>query len=126
MDLLLTIATLGPLGYIPFSGTVASIASFLVLYPIRIFSFSWYIVIFVVIVIFGCRAISYALDFFKHRDPSIIVWDEVIGSACSLLFIPLGYKQFLVTMILFRIFDGSKILGISYIERMPGTWGVVL
>lgn len=126
MSWLLKIATLGPLGYMPFPGTVATIVSFLVLYPVRVFSFSLYVACTGVIFLIGYQAVKHALGFFNYKDPSVIVWDEVIGCAFSLLIIPVGFKFLFLNLAFFRFFDGVKPFGIHRLESIPGAWGVIL
>lgn len=127
MDPLLAIATLGPVGYAPFSGTLASLIAFIVLYPFaRLLPFSLYVGLVGIGLIVGYFSIKYALNFFKHRDPSIVVYDEVMGVMVLLCLIPLNFVAAFVGFWLFRVFDGSKVLGVSLFEKIKGVWGVIL
>lgn len=60
------------------------------------------------------------------KDPSKVVWDEMVGIFISLLFIPITYTNLILSLILFRIFDISKILGIRKLEDIKGGEGVML
>ena len=124
MNLILFLATLGPLGYAPFSGTVASMVAFFVLAPFRFFMADLYYVFLTLLLLVGYYVTIKALDYFKGRDPSVIVIDEVVGVAIALAFITVFLKTFLVTLLLFRFFDGSKFT-LRWAERLPGVYGVM-
>lgn len=124
MDFVLFLATLGPVGYAPFSGTVASMFAFFVLAPIRFFMGNFYYLFLSGLLVVGYYVTVKALDYFKGRDPSIIVIDEVVGVAFALAFVTVSFKTFLFTLILFRFFDGSK-LTLRWAEKLPGVYGVM-
>jgi phosphatidylglycerophosphatase A len=125
VNLPLAIATMGPIGYAPFSGTVASFFAFIFFALMRLVSSEFYYTGLAVSLFIGYYAVQYALDYFKQRDPSIIVFDEVIGSGFALAFVPLSFKAYLATFVVFRFFDGSKLLGIHIFEKISGVWGVI-
>jgi len=60
------------------------------------------------------------------KDPSKVVWDEMIGIFISLIFIPITFTNLILSLILFRFFDISKILGIRKLEDIDGGAGVML
>jgi phosphatidylglycerophosphatase A len=126
MHWLLKIATLGPVGYAPCSGTLASLLAFPILYALRLISLPLYLGVTVIGCILGYFSVAYALDFFKHRDPAIIVYDEVVGVMVLLCIVPSNFRYAFMGFVLFRIFDGSKVLGIGWFEKVKGTWGVIL
>jgi len=59
------------------------------------------------------------------KDPSKVVLDEMVGIFISLIFIPISYSTLLLSLVLFRIFDISKILGIRKLEDIKGGTGVM-
>ena len=124
MNLTLFLATLGPIGYAPFSGTVASIVSFFVLTPLRFLMGDLYYLFLIILLAVGYYVTVEALDYFKGRDPSVIVIDEVVGVAVALAFITVSLKTFVLTLLLFRFFDGSKFT-LKWAERLPGVYGVM-
>jgi len=60
------------------------------------------------------------------KDPQVVVIDEVAGQLTSLIAVPLAWKTFLVSLILFRIFDIAKPFPIRRLERLPEGTGIVL
>lgn len=124
MNPTLFLATLGPIGYAPFSGTVASIVAFFVLAPFRFLIGDFYYLFLIILVIIGYYVAVQALDYFKGRDPSVIVIDEVVGVAVALAFITVSLKTFFITLLFFRFFDGSK-LTLRWAEKLPGVYGVM-
>jgi phosphatidylglycerophosphatase A len=122
------IATLGPLGYVPAAGTMASLLTALILYILQpsLLSFSLSLP---VLLIMAYYCIAYALPFFKVPDPSCIVLDEVIGCGVTYLgltFLGLSEPLFLVAgLILFRVLDITKPFPISWAETLPGAYGVL-
>lgn len=60
------------------------------------------------------------------KDNYRVVIDEVAGMCLSLLFIPIHVKSLLAGLVLFRLFDIVKPLGIRQLEKLSGGWGVML
>ncbi len=59
------------------------------------------------------------------HDPSKIVMDETVGLWITMLFIPFHWTYLLAGLVLFRIFDIWKPLGIRSIEKLPHGFGVM-
>jgi phosphatidylglycerophosphatase A len=63
----------------------------------------------------------------KHKDPSQIVIDEVVGMAVALAGAPLEPSLVVITFLVFRFFDIFKPFPIRHIDRsIHGGWGIVL
>jgi phosphatidylglycerophosphatase A len=60
------------------------------------------------------------------EDPQFVVIDEVAGQLVTLIAVPLGWKTFLVGLILFRVFDIWKPFPIRRLERLPEGTGIVV
>ena len=62
------------------------------------------------------------------EDPSKVVVDEMVGVWIALLAVPKhgNWIYICVAFFLFRIFDIFKPLGVRYMERFKGGWGVML
>ena len=60
------------------------------------------------------------------KDPSKVVIDEAVGLWITVLFLPVNLYYLLAGLILFRIFDIWKPLGIRKMESIKGGWGVML
>lgn len=132
-------ATWGRIGFLPAPGTLASLISvFIVIFLSygsnllsavvwdKSYGLSVYNIIACVLVLFQFFIIKEALPFFTKKDPSEIVADEFAGILVTFLLIPVNYKTVLLGFCLFRYFDISKNFGISYVEKLPGAWGILL
>ena len=60
------------------------------------------------------------------RDPHAIVIDEVAGMMVGVFLLPAAGKVYLAAFLLFRLLDVTKPLGIRKLERLPGSWGILL
>jgi phosphatidylglycerophosphatase A len=132
------IVTYGPLGYLPISGTVASLVSLplvffthkaLLMFGTLSESYSViynYIGVTSLLLVLSLLVVKMALKSFNKKDPSEIVIDETVGLFFVFCFLPINYKTLLLGFCLFRLFDISKPLGIKMIEKLPGAWGIVL
>jgi len=122
------IATLGPIGYLTASGTVATLLALPCMYWLRInldrFQYGVLLMLFFIMTIV---IISCALSRFKRMDdPSEIVLDEVLGCFITFFDVPLSTASIIMGFMLFRFFDILKIGGVRYAERLVGAWGIVL
>jgi phosphatidylglycerophosphatase A len=117
------IATFGPIGYLPASGTIASIVTALLLMiiqpllPVTIL----FILFFVLVSIY---IIYRAKNNFAHSDPSQIVLDEAVG--CAIAQFGLSSTPLLIlSLLLFRFFDIFKRPLIWRLEYLHGPIGIV-
>ena len=117
-------ATFFGLGFSKFApGTVASLAACLLFYLIE--TPIWISIPAIIILFFlGIRSAN-VLEAKYEKDASCIVIDEVVGMWIAVLFIPHDWRYFLAALILFRIFDISKILFIKKAENLKGGLGVM-
>lgn len=60
------------------------------------------------------------------KDSYRVVIDEIAGMCLSLLFVPITGQTLLAGLLLFRLFDIFKPLGIRKLEKLSGGWGVML
>lgn len=60
------------------------------------------------------------------KDPQFVVIDEVVGQLIALIAVPLSWKTFLLSFILFRIFDIFKPPPVRQLESLPEGTGIVL
>jgi phosphatidylglycerophosphatase A len=60
------------------------------------------------------------------HDAGPIVIDEAVGQSISLFFVPHTPLAFVISFVLFRIFDIWKPLGAREAQRLPGGFGVVI
>ncbi len=124
-SLMVTVATLGPIGYLRGSGTWAS----LVTLPVVAFLCTTTVWLQIAVVALVACAMSLcvysALSRFEEGDPSAIVADEIVGMMVTMIGIPCSLPTILLGFVLFRLFDIFKPLGISFFEKLHG-WGGVM
>ena len=114
--LLTYIATLGPIGYMPFApgtfGTLAALVCVMVFSP----SLQSHFLLFVIITIVGSFASTAAERAFNQKDSSRIIIDEVAGFFIATLAVPHSVPLLIAAFILFRFFDILKPLMIRKLE----------
>ena len=124
--LLTYIATLGPIGYMPFApgtyGTLAALVCVMVFSP----SLQSHFLLFVIITIVGSFASTAAERAFNQKDSSRIIIDEVAGFFIATLAVPHSTPLLIAAFILFRFFDILKPLMIRKLESaLSGGVGVM-
>ena len=121
-----TIATLGPIGYLPkIPGTAGSLVGLGILFLLKENPL-WQAI--------GCLvAIGLALwsagpiaKKMGSADPHQIVIDEMAGIMVALATLPATWKVYLSGLLLFRFFDIVKPPPIRQLQRLPGSFGIVL
>ena len=60
------------------------------------------------------------------KDPRVIIIDEVAGMMVALAALPVNWKVYGAGFLLFRFLDITKPLGLRRVERLPGSWGIML
>jgi phosphatidylglycerophosphatase A len=132
------IVTLGGCGYLPASGTWASLLTVLILWPI----FQWIgpatllqTAAALISTLFFCALNlalgGWAIEHFGDKDPGKFVLDEAAGVSLTLVALPgvtaaaLAIKL-AAAFIAFRIFDITKIPPIRRLEKLPGAWGILV
>lgn len=78
----------------------------------------------VFISIIGYWAILQLKNEWNHDDSRITV-DEVVGIFITMIFIPLTVRNIVIGVVVFRIFDIWKPLGIRKIDDLHTDWGVI-
>lgn len=132
-NLLINGATLGPIGLIRGGGTFASLCTLpliilLAVYDVSFFTYLKIIVGLLFIAFFATRA---ALPVYEGRrdedaqDPGEIVIDEVLGCAIAFSGLTISLSCLIWGMIIFRLLDIHKPLGIKHLEYFNGPWGIL-
>ena len=124
---MLWLATLGPVGRLPASGTMASLVAMLMFFPIAYY-FPFQTQALIVAGVTGCGVLicSVAAKRLKQKDPSMVVWDELVGMWIALLAAPGHPLYWAVAFLLFRLFDISKLGPVGWCDkRIKGGLGIV-
>ncbi len=121
------ITTLGPIGYMPAPGTMATAFTLPFAYFLsQNVSTNYYVLIITGITILSWLIVHYALPAFNFfPDPPAIVIDEVVGTLVTFVGISMSSKTIALGFLLFRFFDITKI-GFRYVEKLPGATGIIL
>ena len=61
----------------------------------------------------------------KSKDPKEVIIDEFIGQFIALIFIPNSILGLLLSFLLFRFFDITKLYPVNKAEKIPGAIGVL-
>lgn len=120
------IATLGPVGYIPFAsgtfGTLVGLILSLIIKP----SLQYQTIIILSCSITGIFAASAAEKIFMQKDSGKIVIDELAGFYVSSFHLPQTSGFLFASFLLFRFFDILKPFPVRSLERsLPGGIGVM-
>ena len=117
-------------GYSPVApGTVGSVAAVLLAWAFSLIGFNnlGFVILSLAALYPAIRAAGIVAAESGHRDPQIVVIDEVLGLWLTLAgALRFNWRSFLFAFVLFRFFDILKPPPIRLIERVPGGAGIVL
>lgn len=120
-----TLATLGPVGYLPAApGTWGSLAALAVVVLFRP-SPPVHLLVTVLVVVIGTAAAQEAERLLGKKDSGHIVIDEFAGYLCAMAFLPRSAGYLLASFILFRIFDILKPPPFRRLEGLSGGPGIM-
>ncbi|HZW60914.1 MAG TPA: phosphatidylglycerophosphatase A [Candidatus Babeliales bacterium] len=121
------LATLGPVGLLKGSGTVATLLTLPLVYSLTMISPVWASGIISGICFSALLIVNRAIVAFPgQHDPSAIVIDEVAGCLVTFVGIAWRWQLVLIGFITFRLLDIFKPLGIKQIEYCIAPLGIVL
>jgi phosphatidylglycerophosphatase A len=121
-----SIATLGPIGYLPAPGTMGTVAALPLAYGLLTFSVTWQLTIIASLFCISYFIIDRALQVFTSDDPSQIILDEVIGTLVTFCCLAYSPVTFLAGFAFFRLYDITKPFGIRSLEKIPGSFGILI
>jgi phosphatidylglycerophosphatase A len=78
------------------------------------------------VIVMGIPAATRVSRATKVKDPQFVVIDEVAGQLIALIAVPLSWKTFLASFILFRAFDIVKPPPVRQLEKLPEGAGIML
>lgn len=121
------VATGFGVGYLPLMpGTWASLVAVIVLFLTPELSHSMQLSIALGLLGAGLLTVARVQRSTQTQDPSWIVIDEYFGMAIALVGVPKQLWWYALAFVLFRLFDIKKTFPINHLERLPGSWGVML
>src|SRR5260370_14266604 len=111
-------------GYAPFApGTAGSALGVLLFWPLQRLALAQQAALGAFLFFVGVAAASHVARRVGQEDPSIVVWDEVIGMWVSLLALPFRPWIVILGFLLFRLLDVVKPYPPRDLERLPGRCG---
>jgi phosphatidylglycerophosphatase A len=119
--------SIGPLGFLPASGTV-TVA--LIGVPLFLWMSTWRAAIYVVVtLVFTAASIwlhTLGDRILGEKDSRRLVWDELVGFMFAVAFVPFTWQLATIAFFCERVIDVAKVPPARWIERRcPGGWGVV-
>ena len=126
--LILTLASVGGLGYLPLApGTWGSLAGLPLWALLAPWSLGEQVAAVAALTAFAVWVSQRAEAHYGRHDVQHIVIDEVVGMLTTTLGVPFSLAQLLPAFLLFRLLDAGKPGPIGWIDRhLGGGWGVVL
>jgi phosphatidylglycerophosphatase A len=121
------IGSIGPLGYLPASGTVTVAV---VGIPLFYVMHSWPALRYVIVTLAFVGAAIWLHDMgdriLGEKDSRKLVWDEIAGFLVAVALMPFTWQLAGLAFVIERFIDIVKIPPARWIERTwPGGWGVV-
>ena len=122
------LATLGPIGYLPAPGTVATFVTVpFVFWAQSNLTLTQFSLLLLALSLFSFFIIRYSMSLFKkYDDPSEVVLDEVVGCFITFWGLPLCAPIVILGLLLFRFFDITKLGFIKRLETVGGATGIML
>ncbi|MDI6704090.1 MAG: phosphatidylglycerophosphatase A [bacterium] len=121
------IATGSYTGYSPvLSGTIGSLVGAGIYLWISYFSTLIYILFLLLFLIFGIWICKAAEGIFQESDSPYIVIDEICGYLVAMFLLPKTPFFIILSFIIFRILDVSKLYPINIIQKVKNGFGIML
>lgn len=108
-------------------GTFGTLAALPLYWMLSQLSVSVYLAVVAVLFGIGVWACGRTAQDLGNKDPSVIVWDEVVGYLLTMAGAPLGWPWVIAGFAAFRLFDIWKPWPIYWLDRrVPGGLGIML
>jgi phosphatidylglycerophosphatase A len=126
--LIILIATGFYSGYLPkMPGTWGSLAGMLLYFFLHRLSTPYYLAVVAGLFIVGSFVAGETEKILDHRDPGIVVIDEIVGLLIGFIAVPFAPVNLALGFILFRIFDIVKPFPIGFVDQhFHGGLGIML
>lgn len=124
---LVLIGSIGPLGFLPASGTITvAVVGLPLFWLTRSWSTSLYVVATVIFTLDSVWLHQRGDSLLGEKDSRKLVWDEVAGFLIAVTAVPWTWRIALCALVIERALDIAKVPPARWIEnRWPGGWGVV-
>ena len=99
-------------------GTVGTLLGILVWVFLAKLAIASYIIVLVIVTLFGVYICGKTAKDLKAHDHSGIVWDEIVGIWLAMIMIPVSWGWILASFLLFRFLDILKPWPISWLDKM--------
>ena len=115
-------------GYLPKApGTWGSLVGLLLFFLLHTLSLEIYLAVLAGLFLIGTFAAGEAEKIVDHKDPGLVVIDEIVGMLITMIAIPATPLAMGLGFILFRIFDIWKPFPVNFIDqRFHGGLGIML
>ena len=126
--LIILIATGFYSGFLPKApGTWGSLVGLLLFFLLHTLSLPVYLAIVAGLFLVGSFAAGEAEKIMDHKDPGLVVIDEIVGMLITMIGVPATPLAMTLGFILFRIFDIAKPYPIHLVDqRLHGGLGIML
>lgn len=114
------------IGYLPASGTFATLATIPLIFLIKKYFNPFYLTFVLIFFIFSLYVSDKAEKIFNKKDTKEIVIDEVLGFLSVFIFNDFNLFNIILGFLLFRILDIFKPGMISKVQNIKGGYGIVL
>ncbi len=125
--LLLGVASFGPLGSLPASGSVTvAVVGIPLYYLLHEWPTSAYVAFTLAFTAAAIALHDWGDRLLGTKDSRLLVWDEIVGFLVAIAFVPFTWRLAIIAFFVQRFLDIVKVPPASWIEkRWPGGWGVV-
>ncbi len=124
---LIFVGAMGPLGFLPASGTVTvAVVGLPLFWATRGISLALYLPALMVFTLAAVWIHQRGDRVLGEKDSRILVWDEVAGFMVAVVGVPFSWKIAVLAFLLERALDIVKFWPARWVEdHWPGGWGVV-
>ncbi len=108
-------------------GTFGTLAAVPIYWFIQDVPLAIYLLIVIVAFIAGIWICQKSADWLRQNDPSVVVWDEIVGYLITMIAAPAGWQWMVLGFVLFRFFDILKPWPINLADKaIHGGLGIMV
>jgi len=126
-SLMVFLATGGYSGYFPIApGTAGTLATLPLVWIMTFLPIPIHLAFILILFFLGVASSSYFSRFYKQKDPSRVVIDEVVGFLITMFMVPFNWATLLLGFLIFRLADIIKPFPAGRSEKLPSGWGIMM